>query len=198
MDTFRTLSSAEFAAAYDEVFTEAFPPEELKPLFAMERMIAQGQYEALGFVRSGRVEGYACCWLDGDVVLLDYLCVPASQRSGGIGSAMIAALLSRYEGGCLLAEAEAPTGDADADAMIERRLGFYRRSGGRMLGYDTALFGVHYKTICWGGEDKAEEELLRRHDGFYRRNIPAERYAAFIQIPLPPGESPVDRVDWEE
>ena len=43
MYTLRKLSGTALAQAYENVFREAFPPEELKPLFVMEKMSREGQ-----------------------------------------------------------------------------------------------------------------------------------------------------------
>ena len=98
----------------------------------------------------------------------------------------------------LLAESEAPTGDAERDGLICRRLGFYARNGAAFLGYDCALFGVHYKTLCWAEPMPAEEEILRKHQEIYLQQFGRERYDRYIQIPLAPGEEPWPLTDWTE
>ena len=97
-----------------------------------------------------------------------------------------------------IGESEAPTGDPAADGMILRRLGFYRRSGAAVLGYDSALFGVHYKTICWADPLPEEAEILKKHQEIYLRQFGREKYSQYIQIPLLPGERPRPLIDWAE
>lgn len=199
MDILRPLTDTELQAAYDAVFREAFPPEELKPLAAITRMRSEGQYDTLGLFRDGAPMGFICCWLDGEYVLIDYLCVEQSVRNGGIGAVILRKVREYYgEGTVFIGEVEAPTGDVEADRMIYRRLGFYERSGAKNAGYDCALFGVHYRTIFWGAEDTDKAEICCRHDGFYRRNFPTELYARAIQLPLKEGEKPFDRAIWDE
>ncbi len=199
MDILRKLTDEELKTAYETVFREAFPPEELKPLFAITKMRAEGQYDTLGLFRDGEPIGYICCWLDLPWVLIDYLCVERSRRNGGVGAEIIAMAQRHYPPGTVfIGEVEAPTGDAEADRMIYRRLGFYERCGAQKVGYDCALFGVHYKTIVWADGRVDETELCRRHDGFYRRNFTPELYASAIQLPLGEGEKPFDRREWDE
>ena len=199
MDILRLLTDAELDSAYERVFREAFPPEELKPLFSMVKMRSEGQYDCLGLFRDGEALGYVCCWLDGEYILIDYLCVDRSARNCGIGSEILRMLRDYYpDVRVFIVETEAPTGDEAADAMIYRRLGFYERSGARKLGYDCALFGVHYRNVCWAEGEVDEEEVCRRHDGFYRRNFTPERYAQAIQLPLKDGVKPFDRAIWDE
>ncbi len=199
MDILKPLSDAELASAYDRVFREAFPPEELKPLSAITKMRGEQQYDTLGLFRDGEPLGFICCWKDGKYILIDYLCVDKGVRNGGIGAVILQKVREYYPAGTVfIGEVEAPTGDPEADAMIYRRLGFYERSGAKTVGYDCALFGVHYRTIVWSGEAVDEVELCRRHDGFYRRNFRPEIYERAIQLPLREGEKPFDRSVWDE
>lgn len=199
MYTLRSLSHAEMAAAYESVFREAFPPEELKPLESISAMTEGGFYRPCGLFNGGEALAYACLWTDEPYILIDYLCVPVSKRNGGYGSAMLKALLQGYPADTVfIGEVEAPTGDAQTDKMIYRRLGFYERSGAKMLHYDSALFGVHYKTIVWSKDEVEETEVLRHHAGLYRRWFSPEMYAKAIQIPLRPDEKPFDRKVWDE
>lgn len=199
MYTLRKLSGTALAQAYENVFREAFPPEELKPLFVMEKMSREGQYDILGLYEEDKSLGYICCWLDMPFVLIDYLCVDRSYRNGGLGAEMLRLIREFYpENTVFIGEAEAPVGEEKADALIRRRLGFYKRCGAETLGYDCALFGVHYKCIVWNKGGFDEEEICRRHDGFYRRNFTPKMYASAIQLPLKDGEKPFDRRDWDE
>ncbi len=97
-----------------------------------------------------------------------------------------------------IGETEAPTGDPERDGMILRRLGFYARNGAKTLDYDTALFGVHFKTICWANPMPEEAEVLRKHQEIYLERFGQEKYDRFIQIPLHPGEPCREITDWTE
>ena len=190
----RLLTASELAAAYQTDLTEAFPPSELKPLSAMEALRNRGLYDPLClFDDDGSAMGYLLLWnhLDGRYHLIDYLCVPARRRNGGIGARLLRMAIDRYPASAVfLGESEAPTGDPARDEMILRRLGFYRRCGAHTLGYDCALFGVHYQTLIRGREDVSPRELLEVHRSFYQRRIPPDRYRRFVQIPLAPGRRP--------
>lgn len=200
MEQLRLLNEAERRTAYDRVFREAFPPAELKPLGSIERMIAAGEYDFLGYFREDDSPlGYACCWKDGDLILLDYLCVPAQARNGGVGGRILALLRTCYPAGTVfIGEAEAPVGDPARDELIRRRLAFYRRSGAALMDYDCALFGVHYKTLVWSDGPVDQAQVQRRHDGIYRRSFPAWLYDRAVQLPLRPGEAVRPVQDWDE
>lgn len=198
----KVMTPEELAHAYNTDFKEAFPPAELKPLEVMEKMRRRGAYDPLGYYdETGTAQGYILLWKhpDGRYILIDYLCVPAGRRNGGTGGRMLAAVRDFYPPETVfLGESEAPLGDPDTDPLKLRRLGFYARSGAVTLGYDCALFGVHYKTLCWAAPLPDEGEILRKHQEIYLEQFGRERYEQFIQLPLHPGESPRPLTDWVE
>lgn len=196
------MTPEELERAYRTDLTEAFPPSELKPLGAMEAMRRQGVYEPLCLRDgTGDVLGYILLWKheDGRYVLVDYLCVPAGKRNGGTGGMLLReAIVRSPKDTVFIGETEAPTGDPDRDALILRRLGFYARNGAKTLGYDSALFGVRFKTICWADPMPEEGEILRKHQEIYLRQFDREKYDRFIQIPLRPGEQVKPVTEWTE
>ena len=198
----RSLTPEELARAYEIDFKEAFPPAELKPLYAMEAMRARGAYDPLAlFDGAGEPQGYIFLWKhpDGRYILIDYLCVPAGKRNGGIGGRLLREAAAHYPPETVfIGESEAPTGDPAQDAMILRRLGFYARNGAKTLHYDCALFGVHYKTICWADPLPDEAEVLRKHQEIYAAQFGPEKYEKYVQIPLLPGEACKEITDWIE
>ncbi len=196
------MTPEELERAYRTDLTEAFPPSELKPLGAMEAMRRQGVYEPLCLRDgTGDVLGYVLLWKheDGRYVLVDYLCVPAGKRNGGTGGMLLReAIVRSPKDTVFIGETEAPTGNPDRDALILRRLGFYARNGAKTLGYDSALFGVRFKTICWADPMPEEGEILRKHQEIYLRQFDREKYDRFIQIPLRPGEQVKPVTEWTE
>lgn len=200
----KRLNPDQLQLAYETDLREAFPPAELKPLSAMTEMMDRGVYEALALCEEGEAAplGYVLLWkhVDGRYLLIDYLCVPARRRNGGIGAKLLHTLFDAYPPETVfIGESEAPTGDEAADEMILRRLGFYERNGTTILGYDTALFGVHFKTIAWCKAGlPSEEEILQKHREIYLERFAGSKHEKMIQVPLHPGEKPVERTDWVE
>lgn len=138
--------------AYDRDLKEAFPAAELKPLSDMERMWREGRYRPWCLFDGAEIVGEAFLWLGRPGwALLDHLCVAPRARNGGLGAAILKEL-ARVEGDTVIfGESEAPE-DAPDPEMARRRLGFYARNGLRTAGYDTAMFGVHYKRCTWPRE----------------------------------------------
>lgn len=199
----KRLNPEELKIAYETDLMEAFPPAELKPLHAMTEMMARGVYEAAALYdgEEGPL-GYALLWkhTDNRFVLIDYLCVPAKRRNGGIGAKLLKTLFEAYPPETVfIGESEAPVGDPERDEMILRRLAFYRRNGAADIGYDTALFGVHFKTIAWSREELPQEEvILRKHREIYMERFAGSKHERMIQVPLAPGEKPMPLTDWVE
>ena len=201
--TLKLLNLEELKTAYETDLREAFPPAELKPFSAMEALMGKGIYDPLCLQdEEGTALGYLLLWKHRDArfLLIDYLCVPAGRRNGGIGARLLQAAFAYYPASAVfLGESEAPTGDSGADEMILRRLNFYARNGAKTLGYDCALFGVHFKTICWSREPLPEEDvILQKHREIYLEHFGEEKFRRYIQIPLHPGEKPFPVTDWTE
>ena len=196
------MTAEELRRAYETDLREAFPPSELKPLFAMEQLCAKGLYDPLCLVdEENGVRGYVLLWRheDGKHILIDYLCVPVRQRNRGIGAKLLDAMRRYYPADTVFFwESEAPTGDAEQDEMILRRLGFYQRCGATVMDYECALFGVRFKTLCCAHRLPDEDTVLQKHREIYLHHFGQERYDRYIQIPLRTGEEPVPVTDWTE
>lgn len=198
----KILNPDALAALYKTELVRAFPPQELKPLQAMETLRARGRYEPLGVYEGEELVGYALMWLCPGVpfALLDYLGTLEGKRSAGLGSITLELLATHYRHlrGVFGESEGAFSPDEQERALQQRRLGFYHRNGFRYGGYDCALFGVHYHTLIRGDGDVTAEELLQAHQTIYRDNLAPEVYSRFIQIPLPQGEQPRPAQAWVE
>ena len=72
---------------YDRDLRTAFPAAELKPLKNMEEMWAEGRYRPWCLFDGDDIAGEAFLWLGHPGwALLDYLCVAADRRNGGLGA----------------------------------------------------------------------------------------------------------------
>ena len=75
---------------YDRDLRTAFPAAELKPLKNMEEMWAEGRYCPWCLFDGDDIAGEAFLWLGHPGwALLDYLCVAADRRNGGLGSVIL-------------------------------------------------------------------------------------------------------------
>ena len=184
---------------YHTDMTEAFPPAELKPLRAIEKMWAEGWYKPYCLYDddgAGPI-GAAFLWLGKPGwALLDYLCVCSDRRNDGLGAEMLRMLPAVEKDSVIFGEAEAPVHAPDP-AMAERRLAFYARCGLRTADYDTELFGVHYKTLYLADREVADNALMEAHQFVYRNSFTLEKYEKYVRIPYDP-DHPGKRVAWDQ
>lgn len=193
----RLASPEQTALAYERDMVPAFPSAELKPLKNIRAMVRAGRYRPWCLFDGEEIVGECFLWLGRPGwSLLDYLCVAENRRNTGAGARMLAEL-RRAEPGVILAESEAPVHAPDP-AMAERRLGFYGRNGLRIAGYDTDIFGVHYKTLYLAEKEAPDGDLMREHQFIYRSTFPPEKYEQYVRIPRDPDAGPGSRTPWNE
>ena len=185
---------------YHTEMKTAFPPAELKPLSAIERMWGEGKYRPYCLYDDGGAEpiGAAFLWMGNPGwALLDYLCVAEDRRNDGLGAVILKLLPAAEPDAVIFGEAEAPA-DAPDPAMAERRLGFYARCGLRVSGYDSEVFGVHYKTLYLYRHEIEDSELMMQHQFVYKNSVPPEKYEKFIRIPFDPAMKPMEQIPWDQ
>ena len=183
---------------YDIDMKAAFPAAELKPLSAIRRMWREGRYKPYCLFDGDDIVGECFLWLGHPGwALLDYLCVSPKARNAGLGALILAKLREVEPGTVIFGEAEAPEHAPDP-AMAKRRLGFYARNGLRTAGYDTEVFGVHYKTLYLADRQVAEETLMKEHDFVYRSSFEPGKYAKYVRIPYDPAKAPGEQVAWDQ
>lgn len=191
----RIATPEQLKTVYRIHLQEAFPPEELKPLAAMEKMWADGWYKPYCLFDGDEIVGEALLmtghpgW-----AIIDYLCVAPERRNDGLGAEILRLLPLAEPDTVLFGEAEAPENAPDP-VMARRRMGFYFRCGLRQAGYDTALFGVHFRTLYLADREVSDEELLAEHQYIYRGTFTPEGYAKFLRIPYDPSE-PLELTEW--
>ena len=194
----RLPSLTQLRQIYETEMKRAFPPAELKPLSAMERMWEQGKYKPWCLFDGEKIVGLAFLWLGRPGwAILDYLCVSADCRNAGLGQEILRLLSKAEPGTVIFGEAEAPVHAPDP-AMAERGLGFYLRNGLRIAGYDTDIFGVHYKTLYLYDREVSDEDLMEAHRYIYQDGFTPEKYARHIVIPRDPNLPPIPQIPWDQ
>lgn len=195
----RIPTAAQLKAVYDTDLRASFPPAELKPLANIEAMQREGWYRPWCLFDGETILGEAFLWLGHPGwALLDYLCVSPGHRNGGLGALLLEKLRhTEPEGTVIFGESEAPVHAPDP-ALARRRLDFYARNGARTAGYDTDLFGVHYKTLYLADRDIPDEQLLAEHQFIYQNRFSLEKYARYVRIPRDPNAPPLPQLPWNE
>lgn len=189
----RELSLEELRRLHETELQEAFPPEELKPYAAMEKLHQSGAYHPIGAWEGEELLGYAILWESPDktYVLIDYLGVTASRRNGGLGGKILKLLQEEFQNwDGIIVESEAPDG-GEHDELRRRRMDFYRRNGFVFQDYDCNLFGVHYAVcLCSPSGRGNGEGAMAAHQALYKAQFTPWAYERFIQIPRDP-ENPL-------
>ena len=194
----KLLNKEELASLYKTEMVFDFPKAELKPLSGMLRLMERGHYEPLLALENGEAVGYAIMWLSRNErgALLEYLGVLRGKRNGGGGGRILSLLGERY--GQLFGEVEAPDSQDSAENDLRcRRVGFYLRNGFRVLDYECALFGVHFKCI-YLGEETNDRRVESMHRNIYASYFSAGHMEKYIQLPLAPGEEIHPAPEWLE
>ena len=192
----RLLRGDEMALFYDRDLDDAFPGAELKPLRVMEDARQTGKYHPWGLFDGEDLVGGAFTWeYAPGWVLFDYLCVARHRRNDGLGAELIRRLADCERGKVLFGETEVPDCAPDPE-MARRRLAFYARCSLKTAGYDTEMFGVHYRTLYLPGHEVEDAELMRQHRYVYESSFTPENFRKYVQIPWRGVHSP--KVAWDE
>ena len=194
----KLASPEQVALVYARDLKPSFPPAELKPLANIQAMCRDGCYRPWCLFDGEEIAGECFLWLGRPGwALLDYLCVAESRRTSGAGALMLSEIRRAEPDTVILVESEAPV-HAPAPAMAERRLGFYARNGLRTAGYDTDVFGAHYKMLYLWPEFLPDERLMEENRWIYQNRFPKEKYERYVRIPRNPEEGPIAQVPWNE
>lgn len=131
------------------LYRRAFPRYERKPFAIIRRMRKEGRTDLWLADQDGHFVGLAATINGEKEILLDYLAVHEKHRSLGVGSTILQALLTLYEGRGLFVEIEAADRD-DPDGSKLRRKQFYLRNGLADMHVVAILFGVRMELLGRG------------------------------------------------
>ena len=181
---FRLMSEDEIRRWYETELTTTFIPQECKPLEEIFRLVREDRYEIWGAFDGAVLLGYACLWKAPQIqlVLLDYLGVTGTRRSGGLGSRILTLL--RQQGRALVTESELPVEDDSAmeNEIRRRRIAFYARNG-FTAAYPMATCGMAWQAMVFAPA-MAIEDVMAQHKALYGPQ------RTDVVVPLPPGQRP--------
>ena len=189
MDTFRIvpLTAEQVRRLYGERLTADFPPEELKPLSAIETALSGGRYACWGAADGDEILAYAFFVKNGAWALLDYYAVRRDLRCRGVGSRFLRRLseevLEGYD--TVLLETDEPDAAPDEGEreIRERRLRFYLRNGLTETGVRAAAWGVLFRILALPvGETPTAGKTREVYAALYRSVMPEALFYEKIRI----------------
>ena len=187
----RSLSLTEVRALYHKRLAVDFPPDELKPLSAIERALSRDAYLCYGAVKGNDILAYAFFVkaFDNQVpcALFDYLAVQESLRDTGIGSRFLQGLIAGpLRGfGVVLLEVDDPAyakSPNDLDTR-NRRLDFYLRNGLRDTQVTATVYRVEYRILALPvAAVPGKEDTRRIYSQLYRVIFPPSVFEAMFLL----------------
>lgn len=181
------LTLLQLREIYEQRMVEDFPPDELKPLWMIERALDEGRYSCFGWFEGREILAYALFVRLGRTALFDYYAVRRDLRDSGVGSRFIRALIEGPLAGmdCVLLEVDDPDEAPDERELDvrERRLRFYMRNGLRDTGARATVFGVAFRILALPvGPMPGPEAARRVYSELYRAMLPEKLYREQVHI----------------
>jgi hypothetical protein len=167
-----------------------FPPDELKSLNKLERLMAQGISQGYLLTDHGETIGYAFLLRQPgeDMVLLDYYAIFSHLRGQSFGSQGLELLKAACPQGIFL-EAEDPQSARSPQERETRlrRVAFYQRASFVPCPFENSVFGVHYLIHLWA--ETIPESRCRKAAqllaGAYRCQLSEPAYQRQVHITTP-------------
>lgn len=135
-----------------ELYMEAFPAIERKPISLIEEKVATGESEVYSILDGDEFIGFAMYVIGEKLVLLDFFAILPQKRCNGYGGKVFPLIMNHYEGKDFLLEIEDPDGDVDEaeKELRKRRKAFYLRQGMVAMPFLIDLFGVEMEVLTNG------------------------------------------------
>ena len=161
-----------------------FPPDELKPLRAVEDLTRRGIYETYGLWAGETLIAYALLGCDPGrkYWLLDYFGVVPERQNAGWGGRMLGLIRAQFPERTILIEVEDPDSPSADAENARRRIRFYERNGCRMTDVGVWLFGVDYRIMEMPARGIASCDARCGMEAIYRGFLPKLVYRRFVRF----------------
>jgi GNAT superfamily N-acetyltransferase len=148
---FTKLNTKQITDIYNTYMVNDFPPDELKPLTHILKMVEKGLCTGYALYSEGRVLSYFTLCQKGEYILVDYLAVNPEMRGQGIGTKTLESLKELAGNNYILIECEdvSATQNREEQIIRSRRIAFYRRAGFALTKEKAKLFGVDYVLLTY-------------------------------------------------
>lgn len=155
-------------AELEEIFLEAFPPEEIMPFDAIMSATVDGRAIMYVYEVEDRPAALAFLLQGQNVQYLLYLAVACSKRGKGLGSAVLTDLRNVCSKPMALdIETLEDVDLCPNPAERKARLSFYQQNGFEPSGFQVIDAGIVYDNLCRGGQP-TKEDVVSTMRAFYR------------------------------
>lgn len=181
----KQLSNEDIENIYNKHMIIDFPPEELKPIDVIEKLIKRKIYICYGLYKNEELLAYAFLATSKSYLLIDYYAVCSEYRNKSIGSTFLNVLkenCKNYNG--IIVEVENVAGASNESEKIirRRRIDFYRKNGMRMTNISCTLFNVNYAIMCLCNIDLDDSAIYEELNNIYKEMIPSKVYSKYVEI----------------
>ena len=140
-----------------DIYKEAFPRLERKPMSMLRRKIKRGEYDLFVLRDEGRAVAFIISSEKDNVVMLDYLAVDNTIRSKGYGSRILTDVVDYYAGKRLFLVAEEVGEQYENNAQRIKRMAFYERLGWVGSNMLSCASSGRLQVLTYGGEITEKE-----------------------------------------
>ena len=181
----KQLDKEEVKEIYINYMVIDFPSQELKPIYAIEKLINRKIYKCYGLYDSEELLAYAFFNTSKSYLLLDYYSVCEKFRSKGIGSEFFTILkesCNNYRG--IIVEVEdIESADTEAEKIIrQRRIDFYMKNGMKMTNVLCELFNVNYSIMCISKTEFDDSIICDEIKNIYKEMVPVKFYSRYVKV----------------
>lgn len=131
----------------EELFTEAFPPDELWPLTQLEQLAERDDVDFLAYYDGDELCGASYSVMTDCMTYVLYLAIVDNQRSKGFGSRILSHIKDSSGEKPVSLDVEPVAQGADNYAQRVNRMAFYRRNGFGETGYEVVEDGKAYPIL---------------------------------------------------
>lgn len=183
----KQLSIEDIEEVYYKYAEKDFPPEELKPLDMIEKLIKKKIYICYGLYEKEQLLAYAFLVTGKSYLLIDYYAVCSEHRDKGIGSRFLNILkdqFKNYDGIIVEVEKIEDAPDEDEKIIRKRRIDFYKRNEMEMTKISICLFNVNYSIMCLCSSKVEDLDIYKGLESIYQEIIPEKLYLQHVKLIL--------------
>lgn len=136
-----------FEHTLTELYKQAFPKNERKPILLINLLIKRKKCEFLAIQKDGESVGFFIVLKNASLALVDYFAIKSSARNLGYGAKALEALKQYYDGKRIVMEIESVLTDTQNKDIRIRRKKFYARNGFVSTGTELYIYKERMELI---------------------------------------------------